>query len=302
MLQQTQVNTAIPYFRKWIKRFPDFAALAKARESTVLKHWEGLGYYSRARNLHKLARVIVKSDSVPKSAEDWASYPGIGPYTSRAIASIRFGQPTACVDGNVIRVIARLTGYSEEFKDTASASRILQRHATMLLDNKSPGTHNEAMMELGATVCSRKEPKCQECPVESFCSAKKAGMLDQIPRFKTVQYTRSRANRAFSENGGSILLQRNSNVGRRLSGQWELPTMTAVGALTQKTDLIGKRSRTIGKDRIEESIYKVRPTRELMQRVRDQRDLKWATNAELARLTLSGPHRRWVEEIQAGNS
>ena len=297
MLQQTQVETALPYFERWMKRFPDFAALARARESTAVKFWEGLGYYSRARNLHKLAGILNGDGNPPNTAHGWAELPGVGPYTSHAIASLCFNQPVACVDGNVIRVIARLTANKEEFKDTAAAGRSLQECAALLLDEASPGSHNEAMMELGATVCSRSTPKCGECPVGKFCAAKKAGNASRYPRFKPRGFTRSSVNRAFSKHGEAILLQRNSRSGRRLTGQWELPLVESLPVPRGEDQLIAKRSRTIGRERIEESIYRVFPTPELMIWVDKACDLRWATKPDLKKLTLSGPHRRWVKEI-----
>jgi A/G-specific adenine glycosylase len=297
MLQQTQVETVLPYFERWMRRFPDFAALARARESTTVKFWEGLGYYSRARNLHKLAGILTNAGNSPNTAHGWAELPGVGPYTSHAIASLRFNQPVACVDGNVIRVIARLTANKEEFKDTAAACRGLQECAALLLDEASPGSHNEAMMELGATVCSRIAPKCGQCPVGEFCAAKKAGNASRYPRFKPRGFTRSSVNRAFSEHGDAILLQRNSRASRRLGGQWELPVMESLRVPRTEDQLIVKRSRTIGRERIEESIYRVFPTPELMIRVDKACDLRWATKPDLKKLTLSGPHRRWVKEI-----
>jgi len=147
MLQQTQVKTVLPYFARWMAELPDFAALAAAPEARVLKLWEGLGYYARARNLHRRARVVAARPAPPRRLEDWAELPGIGPYTAAAIASIAFGAATACVDGNVVRILARLTADAREFPDSATAARAFAPLAARLIAGaESPGDHNQAMM------------------------------------------------------------------------------------------------------------------------------------------------------------
>src|SRR5690606_16353514 len=156
MLQQTRIDAALPYFDRWMNALPDFTSLASASEEKVLKLWEGLGYYRRARNLHRLAQTIVTLPEIPRTAESWPQFPGIGPYSAAAITSIAFDAPAACVDGNVVRVLARLTGTSKELKDSGSAARLFQPLAQELIDRDDPGAHNQAMMELGATACHRK--------------------------------------------------------------------------------------------------------------------------------------------------
>ncbi len=164
MLQQTQVKTVLPYFARWMAELPDFAALAVASEARVRKLWEGLGYYARARNLHRLARVLAAQAELPRTADSWAELPGIGPYTAAAVASMGFGAAAACVDGNVVRVLARLTGDRTEFRDSATAAKTFTPLAERLLSTDSPGDHNQAMMELGATVCLRQNPLCPDTP------------------------------------------------------------------------------------------------------------------------------------------
>ena len=153
MAQQTQIKTMLPYFKRWMQRFPNFTTLADAPAEDVLKHWEGLGYYSRARNLHRLAKEYVTLDPKPANREEWQRLPGIGPYTSAAITSIALGQADAVVDGNVVRILARLTDDAHIFKNNGEAVKAFTARADELLDNKNPGDHNQAMMELGATVC-----------------------------------------------------------------------------------------------------------------------------------------------------
>src|SRR5688572_8795964 len=139
MLQQTQVKTVLPYFARWLEALPDFAALAAADETRVLRLWEGLGYYSRARNLHRLARAIVSLPTPPRTPAEWQELPGVGPYTAAAITSISFAAPAACVDGNVVRILARLTANHSEFRDSASAAKAFTPLAEVLVSSDSPG-------------------------------------------------------------------------------------------------------------------------------------------------------------------
>lgn len=172
MLQQTQTLKVLEYYDAFLKRFPSLHDLAAAAQDDVLKAWEGLGYYARARNLHKAAHHIVqhRNAELPQTYAELCKIPGIGPYTAAAIASIVFGEPEAVVDGNVVRVLARLFLIRE-----APAERMvqekLQRLATQLLDGAAPGDFNQAMMELGATICTPRRPACLLCPVSSHCRA-----------------------------------------------------------------------------------------------------------------------------------
>ena len=172
MLQQTRVSTVLPYFERWMKEFPDFKVLAGADESDVLKLWEGLGYYSRARNLHKLAKQIVELESIPQTRAEWLEFPGVGPYASAAISSIAFEEPEAVVDGNVVRIFARLFKDQREYKGTAEATKKMATLTQSFLNLDNPGDHNQAVMELGATVCLPKKPLCLICPVSESCLAR----------------------------------------------------------------------------------------------------------------------------------
>src|SRR5580658_3079410 len=156
MLQQTQVATVLPYFQRWMVEFPDFRVLAAAPEARVLKLWEGLGYYRRARHLHQLAKIVAAEPGRERTPEGWGELPGVGPYTAAAITSIAFSARAACVDGNVVRVLTRLTADESPYPDGVSAARVLTPLAEELLPAQAPGDHNQAMMELGATVCLRR--------------------------------------------------------------------------------------------------------------------------------------------------
>jgi A/G-specific adenine glycosylase len=166
MLQQTQIATVIPYYDRWMKRFPTVRALARATLDEVLKCWEGLGYYARARNLHKAARSMK---ALPRTAEEWRAVPGVGEYTAAAIASIAHGERVAVFDGNVRRVLSRL-----EARDVTEAPA----------PRGAPGDYNQALMELGQRVCTFRSPKCGECPLEAECASRKSGDPERWPSKK----------------------------------------------------------------------------------------------------------------------
>ena len=297
MLQQTQVKTVLPYFARWMDALPDFAALAAAPESRVLKLWEGLGYYSRARNLHRLARLLAARATPPRRPAEWRELPGIGPYTAAAITSISFNEPAACVDGNVVRILARLTADDTAFRDSASAAKQLAPLAESLLSPDSPGDHNQAMMELGATVCFRQSPLCLTCPVRSFCAAARRGDPENYPRLAPKKIEQRSVTRVWCERNGSLLLHRAHATARRLADLHELPTAELAGIRAdslEHTKLLATRRRGITRYQITESIYAARPPRRALDD-----GLVWIPVADLDSVTLSGPHRRWVGEILA---
>jgi A/G-specific adenine glycosylase len=197
MLQQTQADTVIPYYHRWLARFPDFASLAAADEAEVLKLWEGLGYYTRARNLLKAARTVVNDlgGRLPSNAAALARLPGIGPYTAAAISSIAFGEPAGVVDGNVVRVYARLAA-----DDGEAASPAFRRRARGCveagMDGRDPGLINQAWMELGALVC-RPRPDCPACPLTSLCRAHDMGREQGFPVRKASRPVPVRSGRLY---------------------------------------------------------------------------------------------------------
>ncbi|MFZ4782210.1 MAG: A/G-specific adenine glycosylase [Armatimonadaceae bacterium] len=182
MLQQTQVVTATPYWLRWIERFPSVASLADAPLDDVLMHWQGLGYYARARNMHKAAAVVLTEHNgvFPTSYDDLLALPGVGPYTAAAVSSISTNAHKAVVDANVIRVLCRHEGIEENPKLPAVQVR-LQTIADANLDQARPGDFNQAMMELGATLCTPKGPLCDRCPIGDDCIAKQTGMPERYP-------------------------------------------------------------------------------------------------------------------------
>jgi len=303
MLQQTQVKTVLPYLARWLAELPDFAALAAASESRVLKLWEGLGYYSRARNLHKLAQIIAARPAPPRTPAEWQELPGVGPYTAAAITSIAFGAPVACVDGNVVRILARLTADATPYRDSASASKAFAPLATQLLPAGHPGDHNQAMMELGATVCTRRKPLCTVCPLVPWCAAAARGDQESLPRFAAKKMSRTELVRLWIERDGKLLLHRKSAASRRLANQCELPDATSLPSAIIETKPLAIKRRTIVNQLFVESIHRAVLSPNASDPAKNPADgFLWATPTRLARLTLSGPHRRWVEELRNKSS
>lgn len=182
MLQQTRVDQAAPYYERFISRFPTVHDLAKADQQEVLKIWEGLGYYSRARNLHQAAQTVVNEfrGKVPDNWNDIRKLKGVGPYTASAVLSIAYQKPHAVVDGNVIRVLSRYFGIKTDVRSTKTKNQI-QEYADELLDKERPGDFNQALMELGATTCTPSNPACDRCPLQSNCVACRKAKTDEIP-------------------------------------------------------------------------------------------------------------------------
>ncbi|MSU50701.1 MAG: A/G-specific adenine glycosylase [Opitutus sp.] len=299
MLQQTQVKTVFPYFARWLKALPDFATLAAAPEARVLKLWEGLGYYSRARNLHRLAQAIVARPPPPRTPAEWQELPGVGPYTAAAITSISFGAPAACVDGNVVRILARLTANATEFSNSATASKVFAPLANALLPAENPGDHNQAMMELGATVCFRQNPLCRTCPVRPFCAGARRGEPEAFPRLAPKLMEQRTVTRVWCERAGALLLHRAPTDAKRFANMHELPTAEQLGlgdVAAARGQLLAKKRRSITRFQITETIRVAAAPRE---RKKLAPDLVWVPLAELDAITLSGPHRRWVTEILA---
>jgi len=305
MLQQTQVKTVLPYFARWLAELPDFAALADASESRVLKLWEGLGYYSRARRLHQLAQAIAALTEPPRTPEAWRELPGVGPYTAAAITSITFGAPAACVDGNVVRILARLTADATPFRDSASAAKTFAPLATELLSTSSPGDHNQAMMELGATICHRQSPLCTVCPVATFCAAARSSEPNQFPRLAPKKIEQQQVLRLWCVHDGRLLLHRAHAKARRLAHQHELPRATDLGIAEKRFEKftpLAIRRRAITRFAITETIFRADLSLKELAATAKKPELVWVPFPELDSLTLSGPHRRWISELLAAKS
>lgn len=220
MLQQTRVETVIPYYERWLARFPDAAALAEASEDQVLQAWAGLGYYRRARALHSGARILRERHGgvLPDDPDALRELPGVGSYTAGAIASIAFGRAEPAVDGNARRVLARLLDRA------APSAGALRELAARLVDAARPGEFNQALMELGATVCTPRAPRCGVCPVAAHCAARAAGTQEERPARKprpAVPAFRFAAARVQDPDGRLLLVRRPE--GGLLAGMWEFP-------------------------------------------------------------------------------
>lgn len=226
ILQQTRVEQGLPYYQRFISTFSNVKALADAKEDEVLKLWQGLGYYSRARNLHAAAQQVAYelNGDFPSTYEGLLSLKGVGPYTAAAIGSIAYGLPTAVVDGNVNRVIARLFGIATPVNSTEGVKEIAQL-ANDLLDKTDPGNHNQAMMELGAMVCTPKNTLCESCPVQQHCIAHKTMQVTDLPvKLKKVKVKERFITYLIYIRDGNVLLRKRGE-GDIWQGLYDFPSL-----------------------------------------------------------------------------
>lgn len=278
MLQQTRVAAVLDHYARWMQRFPAVQSLAAAREQSVLAMWSGLGYYHRARRLHQAAKVIARErkGEFPRTAETLLGLPGIGRYTAAAIASIAFGEPVAVVDGNVERVLQRLFGPSLNAKGN-------WLRAEALLDRARPGDFNQAMMELGATICTPRSPQCQLCPVITWCATR--GVEEPKPK---VARKRMQVHYALARKGDSILLVQRSAHDKRMAGMWELPEVGASAA------------QPLSKFRhsITDTDYEVRVMSAPARLLRNlDADAHWFTRKQWQKLALTGLTRKVLRKL-----
>jgi len=244
MLQQTQVATVIPYYGRFLARFPDVRVLAAADEQEVLRHWEGLGYYRRARHLHAAARQVVTQHQgcLPTSFEQWRALPGIGRYTAGAILSIALDQRHPILEANTVRLLSRLVALPAD-PGTGSSQEFLWRFAAALLPWRRCGDFNQALMELGGTLCTPRAPGCSRCPLANMCPAYARGLQDQIPRPKrrAASVTVHEAAVIVQCADGRVLLRR-CQAGERWEGLWDFPRVELSAAADRVTaaELCGK--------------------------------------------------------------
>jgi A/G-specific adenine glycosylase len=239
MLQQTQVATVIPYFERWMQRFPDVAALASAAESDVLHAWQGLGYYSRARNLQRAAALMVRehAGSVPDDVEVLRALPGIGPYSAGAIASIAYGKAEPLVDGNVIRVLSRLFALRGDPHKKPLKTQIWA-HARALVPEREPGDFNQALMELGATLCTPRAPRCEVCPLSKVCQARAQGLALLLPELPArAKPTALHMVAAIATRAGRVLVTRLDAAAPRWAGMWLFPNVEVARSETPEAAL-----------------------------------------------------------------
>jgi A/G-specific adenine glycosylase len=288
MLQQTQVATVIPYFERWLARFPGFHALAAASEADVLHAWQGLGYYARARNLHRAAKAVVEDHGgiLPPDAAAIARLPGVGRYTAGALASFAFDQPVAAVDANIARVLARLLDLQEPIDSTAGAASLWAAAEALLPARNGGRLHTSALMELGALVCIPRAPKCAECPVQEQCGAEQPELLPlKKARRKTVEL---QENCGWIVHRGQLLLE--LQTGPRWKGLWKLPALPSIHPeLRPLLEL----DYPFTHHRVTLRIFpgpheNVTPPNH-----------RWVDLARLEEATLAAPHRRAIETLAA---
>ncbi|MBI4873824.1 MAG: A/G-specific adenine glycosylase [Acidobacteria bacterium] len=275
MLQQTRVAAVIPYYQRFLERFPDVQALAEAPEAELLALWSGLGYYSRARNLRKAARAIAARGEFPSDYDAIRALPGVGDYTAAAVASIAFGLPHAVADGNVRRVLARLTRGEGDVRALAEE----------LLDRRRPGDFNQALMELGATVCLPRGPKCGQCPLGDICRARAAGEAERYPRkARRAETVRVDQRLLLIRRGDRLLLRLRTEDSRQLAGFWELPEASDLPAASQNQQRGSFRHAIVHYD------YRVTVWEAAM--ARKPKGFRWISPRELAGLPLTTATRK----------
>jgi len=260
MLQQTRVETALPYYQRFVERFPTVRALAEARLDDVLRLWAGLGYYARARNLHKAAQIIAREygGKFPRTSEELQKLPGVGRYTAGAIASMAFAERVAVVDGNVKRVLARLFAIEASI-EAARTARQLWTLAEWLVARRAPGAFNQALMEFGARVCLPKKPGCPTCPLRKLCSAAAQSIQQRLPKRRSKKPAlRVTAVAAAIRRNGRYLIVRRPAKGL-LGGLWKLPSVDVQDGRLPYDSLRKHLKEMIGRDvTIDESLGTVR--------------------------------------------
>ncbi|MBZ5623904.1 MAG: A/G-specific adenine glycosylase [Acidobacteriia bacterium] len=224
MLQQTRAQAVIPYYQRFLARFPTLESLAAAAEEEVLALWSGLGYYSRARNLRRAAQQLAAASVFPQDYGAIRALPGIGDYTAAAIASIAFHRPHAVLDGNVLRVIARVENDPSDVAASSTRERF-RAVAQQWLDPENPGLFNQALMELGATVCLPRNPLCLVCPLAEGCRARQEGVASQLPvKLRKAVPVKLDGTLLIVRRGRSVLLRQREATARRMAGFWDLPS------------------------------------------------------------------------------
>jgi len=321
MLQQTQVATVRDYFTRFINALPTVQSLAAADEQQVLRLWEGLGYYRRARQLHAAAKKVVAEleGEFPRSVEELRQLPGIGRYTAGAIASIAFDQRAPILEANTVRLFSRLIAYRSDPLSTAG-QRVLWQAAEDILPQKNIAQFNQALMELGSLVCTPSEPKCNDCPLTGVCAAFTAGLQTEIPRPKQKrQYTKVREAAICVRRNGRVLM-RQCGANERWAGLWDFPRfeIDAEGPLFAQKEIATKLRKQTGIacgdptliTSIRHGVTRYRITLDFFQapyvagRIpsTDQQGIRWVPTAELPDLPLSTTGRKLAQQIGASTT
>jgi len=308
MLQQTQVATVIPYYERFLKAFPTVHRLARADLSDVLRIWEGLGYYSRARNLHKAARTVVTrfNGTIPDNLKDLLSLPGIGRYTAGAILSIAFNRETPVLDGNVKRVLCRLCAIPEDPRETKTEERLWSISGSLIPEGHAH-SFNQALMEFGATTCTPRDPMCLLCPLQRFCSARKKGNPESFPKkVSKKKIPHVEAVSAVIIKDGRVILRQRPPTGL-LGGLWEFPNweiekgkdlkrslknhLKKEGNLTVRVDgLVGTLKHTYSHFKLTLHVF-------YCEIPRGKIPGKWVSTRDLHRYPMSRLHRRIAQAI-----
>jgi A/G-specific adenine glycosylase len=309
MLQQTQVKTVIPYWERWMSELPTIEALATASASKIHKMWEGLGYYTRVRNLQRAAQQIVWQHvgKFPKKFEDILALPGIGRYTAGAVSSIAFNQPRPIVDGNVIRVISRVFGITTDPREKKTNAQLwvlaedLVLHAARTARHASPCSHlNQSLMELGALVCTPRSPKCDVCPINKLCVSQKEGLQEQIPNLSKREAATARRFIAFvvQRDGKYLVRQRPASVVN--AHLWEFPNIEATTA-RQKSAAPFEVFSAKPLCTIKHSITRYRITLEAWRAKLDEASSKnsgrWLNLSQLRKLAFASAHKKVLAHL-----
>ena len=311
MLQQTRVDTVIPYYERFLKSFPNVKALARAEVDEVLRHWSGLGYYQRARQLHRAAKMVVEqcNGKIPSDKEKIRMLPGIGAYTAGAILSIAFGKPEPIVDGNVIRVLTRLQAMSGNPKTEPTQTR-LWKEAEKWVKQGEPGTVNQALMELGAMVCSPQNPSCLICPLMKECKAYKQGAVEKYPELPERKKAKNvQISAALITSKGRLLFVRRA-ARRHLESMWEFPQVEGgLRPLQKLLQLSGalrplKAVRHSIMDRKIECTPFLCPENSKVKKVKEYTEWKWVTLTDLERFPTSSLNKKilkcYIETVSPG--
>lgn len=297
MLQQTRTEAVRPYFEAWMARFPTIASVAAAEEADVLHAWQGLGYYSRARNIRRAALEIAASygGTMPRRIEEIRALPGIGEYTAGAVASLAFGERTPAVDGNVLRVYARLYAVREDVLKSVGRKKISTLAAETIPADR-PGDFNEALMDLGAEICVPKAPRCADCPLRSWCEACRLGLEAELPvRTKKKPQTVFYAACGIARRGGKFLLHRRGPRGM-LANMWEFPMALSDEETESREELRKLLGAEPGKKIWEHThvfthrVWHMRAYETEAAEVPRGEDWQWFTAGEMRGIPMAGPH------------
>lgn len=301
MLQQTRVNAVLEHYVRFLSRFPTIISLALAPEEEVLAHWSGLGYYRRARMLHRTAKLVMEEydGELPSTAVGLRRLPGIGNYTSAAIASIAFDEPVAVVDGNVERVLLRILGLPET--PGAQMVEFLNTVANSLVPRQNPGDHNQAMMELGAVICLPRAPRCSECPVFHLCRTRgEHPTLKRTPmQSQRVRYALTTRRRAVT--GLEVLLQRRPKDASLMANMLELPQLKpqdAAATLTLLEEPLLRVRHAITGTNYYVEVQGFATRRETLKHTLRAEDLEWMPTARLLELPLTGLARKVLQRMK----